>query len=293
MNICNLGSLNIDYVYAVDHFVQPGETLAAAHRAQFAGGKGLNQSIALAKAGAPVFHAGRIGPEGGFLVEALSQAGADTSLIETAAVPTGHAVIQVDEGGQNCILLFGGANQTLDERFLDRVLAPFQPGDILLLQNEVNLLPRIIEKAYEKGLRIALNPSPIDDSLLRLPLHKIRWLILNEIEGRALTGRTDPEEIVSALLERAPESGVMLTLGHDGALYGENGLRLRQPIFPVKAVDTTAAGDTFTGYFLAGILQGLPMEEVLRRASRASSIAVSRQGAAPSIPTLEEVLSAE
>lgn len=292
MKICNIGSLNIDYVYTVEHFVQPGETLASTHMEQFAGGKGLNQSIALARAGAPVFHCGMIGPEGSFLKDTLVESGVDASLVQTGAVANGHAIIQVDAHGQNSILLYGGSNQTLTSAFIDEALSHFEVGDILLLQNEVNMLPEIIEKAYAKGLQIALNPSPIDESLCQLPLDHIRWLILNEIEGHDLTGADTPEDIVEALLKRCPNSGIMLTLGHAGSLYAENAIRLHQPIFPVTAVDTTAAGDTFTGYFLAGIVQELPMEDILCRAALASSIAVSREGAAQSIPTLAEVIAA-
>lgn len=293
MKLLNFGSLNIDYVYSVEHFVQPGETLSSNKLERFCGGKGLNQSIAIARAGVPVWHAGKIGGEGGMLLELLRQAGVDTSNVEKSERMTGHAIIQVDQTGQNCILLHGGANTDIEEAFIDRVLAQFGEGDILLLQNEQNNLPYLMERAHARGLRIACNPSPIDRGLLQYPFTYVKWFILNEIEGNALTGKSEPEDIADTLLDRYPHAAVVLTLGKQGVLYRDAETSLRHGIYRVKPVDTTGAGDTFTGYFLAGICQGLSIEEILRRASVASSIAVSRKGAAPSIPVLQEVLDAK
>lgn len=293
MKLLNFGSLNLDYVYSVEHFVQPGETLSSNKLERFCGGKGLNQSIAIARAGVPVWHAGKIGGEGGMLLELLRQAGVDTSYVEKSERMTGHAIIQVDKTGQNCILLHGGANTDIEEAFIDRVLAQFGKGDILLLQNEQNNLPYLMEQAHARGLQIACNPSPIDRGILQYPFEYVKWFILNEIEGNALTGKSGPEEIADTLLERYPHAAVVLTLGKQGVLYRDAETSLRHGTFRVKPVDTTGAGDTFTGYFLAGICQRLAVHEILHRASVASSIAVSRRGAAPSIPTLQEVLDAK
>ena len=293
MKIYNLGSLNIDYVYSVPHFVQPGETLSSAKLEIFPGGKGMNQSVALAKAGARVIHGGRIGDNGGFLKEILGQAGADTSFVAVDASSTGHAMIQVDENGQNCILLFSGANHSFTEEFVREILADAQAGDIILLQNEINLLDVIFAVAAEKQLQIAFNPSPFTENLLKLPLHQVKWWLCNEIEGGQLTGKSDPEEILISMQEKFPGSSIVLTLGKDGCMFTDGKQVLRQPIFPVKAVDTTAAGDTFTGFFLASVAEGKSVADALRIASRASSIAVSRMGASSSVPTLAEVLAAE
>ncbi len=293
MKIYNLGSLNIDYVYSVPHFVQPGETLSSAKLEIFPGGKGMNQSVALAKAGARVIHGGRIGDNGGFLKEILGQAGADTSFVAVDASSTGHAMIQVDENGQNCILLFSGANHSFTEEFVREILADAQAGDIILLQNEINLLDVIFAVAAEKQLQIAFNPSPFTEDLLKLPLHQVKWWLCNEIEGGQLTGKSDPEEILISMQEKFPGSSIVLTLGKDGCMFTDGKQVLRQPIFPVKAVDTTAAGDTFTGFFLASVAEGKAVADALRIASRASSIAVSRMGASSSVPTLAEVLAAE
>lgn len=289
MKILNLGSLNLDCVYKVDHMVQPGETMAAAERNVFCGGKGLNQSIALAKAGAKVYHAGLIGKEGEMLRQAMADAGVDCKFTRTVDVPTGHAVIQVDQNGQNCILLFGGANRSLTSEFINEVLDDFEDGDMLLLQNEINRLAEIVEKAYARGMKIVLNPSPFDDGLKTVDFNKISLLLLNEVEGWQLTGETAPKDVLSALKRQFPQTEVVLTLGADGAWYQQGEILIYQAAYPVDAVDTTAAGDTFTGYFLAGRAEGLDNEDCLRLAAKASSIAVTRPGAAPSIPLREEV----
>ena len=172
---------------------------------------------------------------------------------------------------------------------MDEVLADFGSDDILLLQNEVNMMPYIVEKAWERGMTIALNPSPFNEKLDAVDMGKISIFLLNEVEGGQITGLTEPDAIIAKLLELYPHARIVLTLGKDGAVYADAGQKHFQPIFKVKAVDTTAAGDTFTGYFLAGLAEGLPIPEVLRMSAKASSIAVSREGAVPSIPYRAEV----
>lgn len=289
MKIVNIGSLNIDDVYQVDHFVRPGETLSSRDYQLFCGGKGLNQSIALANAGASVSHAGRIGVDGGVLKERLEKAGVDTSLIIEGEVPTGRAIIQVTPQGENAIILFGGANRSLVPGDIPRFLAPFTTGDMLVLQNEVNCLGEIIEAAAARGLVIAMNPSPLDETINRLPLNKIGIFLVNEIEGEGLTGKTDPNEILDELTTRFPGARIFLTLGSRGVLYGRDKERIRREALKVTPVDTTAAGDTFTGFLLAALAEDRPVEEALDRAVRAAAIAVTRPGAADSIPTREEL----
>ena len=289
MKILNFGSLNLDYVYNVDHMVEAGETLTSAERNIFCGGKGLNQSIALARAGARVFHAGQIGAEGEILRSTLAQEGVDIRYIKTADVPTGHALIQVDKNGQNCILLYGGANRAMSFEYIDEVLDDFDRGDILILQNEVNLLDYIIDRAWEKGMRIVLNPSPFDEHIAKCDLQKISILLLNEVEGAQLCGRNSPEAILEHLRKEYPEVKAVLTLGSSGSVYQDVNLQHHQMIFPVEAVDTTAAGDTFTGYFIAELLEKNNAVEGLEIAAKAAAIAVTRRGAAPSIPTKAEV----
>jgi len=292
MRVLNIGSLNIDYVYSVDHIILPGETEATGTRNTFLGGKGMNQSCALAKAGVEVYHGGLIGEEGKVFLDACKEYGVHSEFIRVVDGPNGHTVIQIDKNAQNSILLYGGANQKLTTEYVDEVLSHFGSDDILLLQNEVNLLPYIVDKAYEKGMQIALNPSPFNEKLDAVDMKKISIFLLNEVEGFQLTGEKETEAIIAKLRELFPHARIMLTLGKDGAMYVDAQQKVFQPIFKVKAVDTTAAGDTFTGYFLAGLADGLAMEEVLRMSAKASSIAVTREGAVPSIPYRAEVLEA-
>lgn len=290
MKILNFGSLNIDYVYSVEHFVRPGETITADKLEVFCGGKGLNQSVALARAGAEAYHAGMIGAEGTMLTDMLSDAGADVSLVKTVDGATGHAIIQVDRSGQNCIIINGGANRRIDDAFIDSVLEKFDRGDILLVQNEISGLPYLMKSAHARGMRIAMNPSPLDGTIAQCPLDCVDWFLINEIEGEGLTGRKAPEDVAAELLARYPGSAVVLTLGKAGVLYTDDTQSCREGIYRVTRVDSTGAGDTFTGFFLAGVAAGLDIPETLRRASVASSISVSRKGAAVSIPSLDEVL---
>ena len=292
MRVLNIGSLNIDYVYTVDHIILPGETEATGSRNTFLGGKGMNQSCALAKAGVEVYHGGPIGQDGTMFLDACKEYGVHDEFIKIVDGPSGHTVIQIDKNAQNSILLFGGANQKMTKEFIDEVLSHFGSEDILLLQNEVNLLPYIVDKAYEKGMQIALNPSPFNEKLDAVDMKKISIFLLNEVEGFQLTGEKETEAIIAKLRELFPHARIMLTLGKDGAVYADKDQKHFQPIFKVQAVDTTAAGDTFTGFFLAGLCEGLPIPQVLKMSAKASSIAVTREGAVPSIPYRAEVLEA-
>ena len=289
MKILSFGSLNIDRVYQLTDFVKAGETVASTAFSMVAGGKGLNQSIALAKAGNQVWQAGAAGSDGGMLLDALTAAGVDISCVKASAQPTGHAVIQVDSSGQNCIIISGGANLDITEKDIDAVLSRFSPGDMLVLQNEISNIPYLLRRGRELGMRVVMNPSPLTSELVNYPLECADLLILNEIEGAFLAGETDPDRITAALRRKYPNSDILLTLGGDGSRYlGKEG-SFSQSIFPVVAVDTTAAGDTFCGYFLTCISRDMPVETAMGYASAASAIAVSRPGASTSVPTMEEV----
>ena len=291
MKVLNFGSLNLDYTYQVESILIPGETQASKGRQIFCGGKGLNQSIALAKAGVPVYHAGMIGDEGGVLLDACRENGVNTDFIRKIDGPSGHTIIQVDRNGQNCILLYGGANRSITREFVDQVLDSFEEGDMILLQNEINELDYIIDRAYEKGMMIVLNPSPYDSALDSCDLSKVSLFLVNEIEGYQITGEKEPDRILGRIREIYPGARVVLTLGGDGSVYqDETGAVYRQGIYKVKAVDTTAAGDTFTGYFLSSLIGKMPVPEGLKLAAKASAIAVSRPGATASIPLRKEVM---
>ncbi len=289
MKVLNFGSLNIDYVYPVDHIILPGETEPAGDVQENCGGKGLNQSIALAKAGVEVYHAGLVGEEGGMLIDKCAQYGVKTDFIRKIPGRSGHTIIQVDKNGQNSILLFGGANRKLTKDFIDEVISSFDAGDVLVLQNEVNMLDYIVERGAERKMMVVLNPSPFDDSLKAVDMSKISLFFLNEIEGNQMTGKSEPDEILAALKGKYPGARIVLTLGGDGSVYTDGENTYRQGIFKVKAVDTTAAGDTFSGYFVASIVEGMSVPDGLELAARASSITVTRHGATDSIPLRKEV----
>lgn len=280
--------MNIDRVYSTDHFVRAGETLSSKSMNTFSGGKGLNQSVALARAGAKVIHGGILGDDGDFLLEAMKQSGVDTSRIARESGSCGHAVIQVDKSGQNSILLFAGTNHSITEEYVRQFLADAVEGDILLIQNEINGLDFIFEIAHRKQMQIAFNPSPFDSSILNLPLEYVDWWFCNELEGEQLFGSDVPREICDNFLKMYPESNLILTLGKNGSIFVNAEHWIEQPIVPVQVVDTTAAGDTFTGYFLSSVIKGESIEQALQLATRASAITVSRPGAS-SIPFIGEL----
>ena len=293
MKILNFGSLNVDYVYSVDYFVRAGETLKANSREVLPGGKGRNQSVALARAGAQVYHAGCIGADGELLRQLLNKKGVNTEYLRTIDGMQGHTIIQVDKKGENCILLYGGTNRSIGDSQIDETLAHFGQGDWLVLQNEVNSLPRIVDAAFARGMRIVLNPSPYEEGLKEVDFGKLSWLLVNEVEACQCSGSDEPERAWDVLHARYPRLSVLITLGSAGsiahAVTVEGVDTVRQQAFRADAVDTTAAGDTFTGFFIGGLAEGRPLNECMRRASMASAISVTRMGAAVSIPKVEEV----
>lgn len=291
MKVLNYGSLNIDYTYSVDHFVRGGETLSSLSMQTFSGGKGLNQSIALSRGGAEVWHAGAVGKQDGkFLLKQLEDAGVHVELMEYIDGKTGHAMIQKDKNGQNSILLYGGANQEITKEKVDQVMEHFDKGDFLILQNEINRIAYIMEKAYAKGMKIVLNPSPMNEKIESYPLQYVDYFILNEIEAADICKEDgEGEALLKKLSEQFPKAKIVLTLGSEGSFYKDETQIVKQGIYKVPVVDTTGAGDTFTGFFIAAIGRGENPKKALEEAAKAAAIAVSRAGAAPSIPTREEV----
>ena len=289
MKVLNIGSLNIDYVYTVDHMVREGETLASSQLESFCGGKGLNQSIALSRAGVKVYHVGLVGEDGEMLLEACRSNGIDTTYLKQVEGKSGHAIIQVDKDAQNSILLYAGSNRKFTKEYIDEVLKDFQKGDMLLLQNEINLVDYIVELAYQKGLTIVLNPSPYNEYIEQIDMSKISIFLVNEVEAAQIAGADNPNDVLPLMKEKYPDAMVILTLGDKGSIYQYKDEIIKQDAIKVKVVDTTAAGDTFTGYFLAGIIENRPVEEILKESAKAAAIAVSRKGAAVSIPYKNEL----
>ena len=296
MNILNFGSINLDYVYNVPHLVQAGETVAATRYACYPGGKGFNQSVALGRAGATVFHAGAIGTDGIWLRSYLASAGVDITHVQRKDGTTGQAFIQVDNAtGQNAIVTEGGTNRMITEKDIKDILAQYGAATVLLLQNEVSCIPDILRLAKERKMFIVFNPAPMTPEVLTYPLEAVDMFIVNELEGAGLAGLpadTPPEQILSALRERFPTPLLLITLGAQGSMCLERGEAT--PIFvPAKeaaAVDTTAAGDCYIGYFLAAYSTGKPVRESMELATAASAVCVTRRGAAISIPKHDEVV---
>ena len=282
--------MNVDYVYPVDHIVRQGETENSVGMSVNCGGKGLNQSVALARAGVSVWHAGLVGEEGRMLIDKCMENGVNADYVRVVPGRSGHTIIQVDRDGNNSIILYGGANRCITEPFVEEVMNGFGKGDIIVLQNEISLLDVIIDKAYSKGMQVVLNPSPYNEDLDKCDLDKVSCFMLNEIEGEQMTGQKDPELMLREIQRRYPSAKIVLTLGEDGSLYLCGDHFCRQRAFKVKAVDTTAAGDTFTGYFILSVINEMKPEDGLRLASLAAAMAVTKPGALDSVPTMKEVL---
>lgn len=291
MKVLNIGSMNIDRVYRVKNFVKPKETIKAKSYEELCGGKGLNQSVAIAKAGGEVIHAGALGKDGGILLDMLKASGVNVGKIKAMDSASGHAMIQVDDEGQNNIIIHGGTNELLTKEYIKSVIEILDKDDIVLLQNEVSNVAYAIEEAYSRGIKIIFNPSPISEELNTYDLSKISYFIVNEIEAQSLVdiSSEDPYQLLQELRKKFRTAAFILTMGEKGSYYMEDDTIISQPIFKVKAVDTTGAGDTFCGYFLACLTKGLNAGDCLKYASAASAIAVSKSGAAVSIPFMAEV----
>lgn len=289
MAVINFGSINIDHVYQVPHFVQPGETLSSSDYQQLLGGKGANQSIALAKAGTDVKHVGRIHELDAHFKQTMIKHGIDCRFVCCGDVPTGHAIIQVTPSGENAIVLFGGANQQLDNKDVLRALDAAEKGDWVLTQNETSGLEDVLRQSKDQGLRVAFNPAPMTESVKALPHDCIDLLIVNEVEAAEICGCEDLDDMEAYFREDWPHAEVIITLGKAGVRMLRAGETLNVPAFNVEAVDTTAAGDTFIGFFLSSYSLKGDAEYALRLACAASALAVTKAGAAQSIPDPEDV----
>ena len=256
MAVINFGSINIDHVYQVDHFVQPGETLDTNDYQVLLGGKGANQSIALANAGIEVLHVGCINENDVQFKQAMIKQGINGRFIRCTEVPSGHAIIQVTPSGENAIFLFGGANREINSQDIGKAIASSNPDDWVLLQNETTGTAEVLAKSKAQGLRVAFNPAPMTDDIKSLNFAHIDLLIVNEVEAAELSGQTDMPAIEAFFKQHFAHGEVIITLGKQGAKLlspanaaGESEIMV--PAFIVDAVDTTAAGDTFIGYFIA------------------------------------------
>ena len=286
MKVLNFGSINKDFIYSVNDFVNPGETISSIKYNIKIGGKGLNQSVAISKAGQKIYHAGIINIDDTFILDKLKKWNVNCENILIGDNPTGHAIIQVDKKGENSIIIHGGANDNVDIKFIESVLSKFNSGDILVLQNEINNIKEIIKRAHHKKMKIVFNPAPFNKKILSYDLNKISTLILNQTEGEALSKEKKPDNILKVLNSKFKNTEIILTLGEKGSIYS-----FKDQLFKIEAhradtVDTTGAGDTFIGYYVAGLISGMNKKENLNRASEAAAIATTKIGGAESIPRI-------
>lgn len=286
--LVNLGSLCIDNVYRVHNIAAAGETVASLSYEVFPGGKGLNQSIAAARAGAEVVHVGCVGTDGGWLRDTLANEGVDVSALRIIDGASGHAVIQVNDEGTNAIVVTGGANRVLTNDDVQTALDGVQADDWLLLQNEINDLESVLRQARERGCRVAFNVAPADGREANYQLDGVQLLIVNEVEAKALAGEPNPATAATILSERLPNATVVLTLGKDGLICADADGQTTLAAFPVRAIDETAAGDAFIGFLMGALLAGEDMAFALRLGSAAGALATTKAGAASSLPTLAE-----
>jgi ribokinase len=285
MTIFNLGSINTDHFYFVPHLPAPGETLAATGYSVGLGGKGANQSVAAAQAGAPVIHIGSVGPDGGGMVAQLRGYGVDCAHVSTVQVPTAHANINITPEGENAITIYPGANLEQSLTHLESAISAASDGDCLLLQNETNLQLEAVRMAAAAGLFVIYSAAPFSADAVEAVLPHIDLLVMNAVEARQLS------EALGTDLAQLPVPHLLLTDGERGATWHDRSAddALHVPAFPVTPVDTTGAGDCFIGYTVAGLNEGMSPQEAMRLAAAASALQVQRPGTADAIPARAEV----
>ena len=284
MKILNFGSINKDFFYSVNDFVRPGETISSNTYEIMIGGKGLNQSVGISKAGVKVYHAGIINKDDTFIIDKLKSWKINCDNILLSDNPTGHAIIQVNKKGENSIIIHGGANHDFNLKSIKSILSKFETGDILLLQNEINNIEEIIDRAHYKKMKIIFNPAPFNNDILKYDLNKINTLMLNQSEGEGLSNEKIPDKILKVLNNNFKNTEIILTLGEKGSLYSYKDELIKIRAHDVKTVDTTGAGDTFIGYYVAGFASKMNKKDNLNRASKAAALTTLKLGGAESIP---------
>jgi ribokinase len=285
MAVFNLGSINADLFYQVPHLLAPGETLASTQHSRGLGGKGANMSVAIARSAARAVHIGAVGADGRWAVERLLEYGVDTRNIVELDVPTGHAVIMVDDQGENAILLFPGANRALTETHIASALMAATEADTFVFQNETSAQIESATLASAKGMRVVYAAAPFDAQAVEAVLPMLDILVMNAVEAQQLT------DALGMTLAALPVRDVIVTLGGEGCRWinTDAGTDQMFPAIPVTPVDTTGAGDTFTGFLVAGLDRGLPMEQAISLGQQAGAIMVTRHGTADLIPDLKDI----
>lgn len=288
-----LGSANLDLIGTVSRIPQPGETVPGESFSTAAGGKGANQALAARRAGAVVRMFAAVGDDS-FAPEATAQlraGGVDMAGVRTApGLATGVAMIFVDTKGENVIAILPGANGTMSPADAEAALSDMQPGDVLMLQQEIPqaATERGIALATAKGVTTVLNTAPFLDTTAALA-GKASIVIANETEFALLAGDGKPLETLMAEWARANDRTIIVTLGPDGARAATPTTQISVPALAVTPVDTVGAGDTFCGYLCAGLDAGMDLEAAMRRAAVAASLACLKPGAQPAIPMSDAV----
>lgn len=293
------GSINMDLIASVERLPQPGETVSGSAFTTAAGGKGANQALAARRAGSAVHVVGAVGNDAFAdpALELLKEAGVDLSAVARAKVPTGTAHILVDEKGENVIAVVASANATLTPADADAAVAAMSAGDTLMLQLEIPpaAVERALVQARGRGITTMINIAPLTADAARLG-RMADIVIANETEFERLAGHDDmnAEERETALkrLHAETRQTLIVTLGADGVIAMHQGAIHRARGLAIEPVDTVGAGDTFCGYFAAGLDQKLDFQAALERAAVAGSLACLRHGAQPSIPMAGEVVGA-
>jgi len=285
MTVYNLGSINADHIYTVSHLPKPGETLSADDFKIGLGGKGTNQSVAAARAGSDVIHIGAIGADGQWVKDRVSEYGVDTQFINTIDVPTGHAIINVDRAGENAIVIFSGANVLQDPHQIKEALGSAKAGDILLLQNETSHQVEAAKIAADKAMVVIYSAAPFSVEAVKAVLCYTTILVMNQIEAEQLCAGLETE------LAELPVKNILVTKGANGVdwISTQTGETQHVASISANAVDTTAAGDTFAGYFAAGLDQGMDVKVAMQLGSAAAGLKVMRKGTADAIPMRVEV----
>ena len=284
MTVYNLGSINADVFYMLPHLVGPGETLAASSLYEGLGGKGANMSVAVARAGSVVHHIGAVGADGAWAIERLADYGVGTSFIQSVDDKTGHAIIMVDDNGENAIVIYSGANLRVSDANIAQALGQAKAGDFFITQNETNAQALAAKTAKDAGLRVVYAAAPFDASAATAVLPYLDLLILNQIEAEQL------ERATGMPAHELPIADVIVTLGSSGCLWHDNsaGTETKFAAQKVTPIDSTGAGDTFTGFVLAALDQGTSMAEAIDLGTKAAAIMVTRKGTADVIPALSE-----
>ncbi len=290
------GSINMDLIATTTRLPKPGETVAGKDFSTAAGGKGANQALAATRAGARVRMVGAVGSDAfaAPALELLDQAGTELSAVHKTSAPTGTALILVGDDGENMIAVVPGANGTIDKTDAQAAVDAMTQDDILMLQLEIpaGAVEEALSRARDRGITTIINIAPLTAEAARLG-RMANIVVANETEFERLAARDGmgADEREKALLRLHEETGqtLVVTLGADGVIAVDQGELVRVNGLKIVPVDTVGAGDTFCGYFAAGLDQGLSFKDALRRAAVAGSLACLKPGAQPSIPLSDEV----